>query len=221
VVNTDANLLLHFLAPGFLHQLRTALLAVQGQAQLLDPETAGQPKAEIMAATKRGQAAIQVLRCLAGDGGGTVRAAVLLPRLVEVLSVPMHARGLAVSWQHSSPDEPARVDGTLLSQTVAGALLKIAEGLPTGFGGSLVVELCAESPDTVEIWLNLIADGSRLPFQVDLLRVQQELQAEISSRGGLALLVGRKLVLHLPTLAAEPEAGPETGEMWADLRGDA
>ena len=200
MVNTHAKDLLHFLVPGFLHQLRTALLVVQGQAQLLDPDTALEPKAEIIAATKRAQAAIQVLRYLSGDGGGAVRAAMLLPRLVEVLRVTLSGHGLLVSWQHSSADQPARVDGRLVSQTVAGALLKIAEGLPTGFGGSLVVELIAESPDKVEIWLSLTADGGRLPFQVDLLRVQQELQAEISGEGGLALLVGGKLVLHLPTV---------------------
>ncbi len=198
-MSTPAKDLLHFLAPGFLHQLRTALLAVQGQAQLLDPDTAAQPKAEIMAATKRAQAAVQVLRYLSGDAGA-VQAGMLLPRLVELLSVPMAARGLAVSAERSSADAPARVSGKLLSEVVVGALLSISEGLPTGFGGSLVVDLCAQSPDKVEIWVAFTADGGQLPFQVDLLAVQQELQALISSRGGLALLVGEKLALHLPTV---------------------
>jgi hypothetical protein len=223
-VSTRGKDLLQFLAPGFLHQLRNALFAIQGQAQLLGSSTAAsragsragstpaRQRTEILAATKRAQAAVQVLRYLSEDGGA-VQAGILLPRLVDVLRVPMRERGLVVSCQHSSREAPVRVNGTLLSETVVGALKAIAERLPTGFGGSIRVDLCAQDQDKVEIVLELVAVSGQLPFQVDLLAVQQELQAAISPHGGLVVLVGRKLALHLPAApaAAAPAAPPGEG----------
>jgi signal transduction histidine kinase len=219
-VSTRGKDLLQFLAPGFLHQLRNALFAIQGQAQLLGSSTAASAPAkqrtQILAATKRAQAAIQVLRYLSEDGGA-VQAGILLPRLVDVLRVPMRERGLVVSCQHSSREAPVRVNGTLLSETVVGALKAIAERLPTGFGGSIRVDLCAQGQDKVEIVLELVAVSGQLPFQVDLLAVQQELQAAISPHGGLVVLVGRKLALHLP--AAPAAAAPAAPRGWGERRG--
>ena len=197
-MSTRGKELLHFLGLGFVHRLRNALSAIQGQAQLLDDQ-GGVAKTEILAATKRAQGAVQVLRYLSEDGGA-VQAGSLLPRLVEVLAVPMRARGLTLSWQHSSKEPPARVNGTLLSETVGSALQAIAERVPMGFGGSVVVDLCAQGSEKVEILIELVASSDQLPFQIDLLPVQQQLQKVISPQGGLVVLMGRKLSVHLPTL---------------------
>jgi hypothetical protein len=52
----------------------------------------------------------------------------------------------------------------------------------------------------VEILIELVAGSDQLPFQIDLLAVQQQLQQAISPQGGLVVLMGRKLSVHLPTL---------------------
>ena len=197
-MSTHSRELLYFLAPGLVHRLRNALSAIQGQAQLLDAQ-GDTPKTEILAATKRAQGAVQVLRCMSEDRGA-VPVGLLLPRLVEVLAAPMGERGLTLSWQHSSKEPPARVNGTLLSETVVGTLKAIAEGVPMGFGGSVLVDLCAQGSEQVEILIELVASSDQLPFQIDLLAVQQQLQQAISPQGGLVVLMGRKLSLHLPTL---------------------
>ena len=197
-MSTHSKELLDFLAPGFVDRLRSALSAIQGRAQLLDDQ-GGVAKAEILAATKRAQGAVQVLRYVSEDRGA-VHVGLLLPRLVEVLAVPMGERGLTLSFEHSSKERPARVNGTLLSATVVGALKAIADGVPAGFGGSVVVDLCAQGSEQVEILIELVPGGGQLPFRVDLLSVQQELQKAISPHGGLVVLMGRKLSLHLPTV---------------------
>jgi len=200
-VSTHSKELLHFLAPGLVQRLRNALSTIQGRAQSEDDQ-GGVAKGEILAATKRAQEAVQVLRCVSEERGA-VHVGLLLPRLVEVLAVPMGERGLTLAWQHSSKEPPARVNGTLLAETVVSGLKAIAEGLPAGFGGNVVVDLCAQGSEQVEILIELVPGSGLLPFQVDLLSVQQELQKALSPHGGLVVLMGWKLSLHLPAVRAD------------------
>lgn len=201
--------LLEFLAPGLLHQLRNALFAIQGQAQLLESGATRQ-RGEILDGVKRAQAALHVLRYLTEEAG-PMQPGILLPRLLDVLRLPMRERGLSLSLQHTSKETPVRVDARLLADTVVSALRAIAARIPTGFRGGVHIDLCAQSPTSVEVTIELVPDRAQLPFQVDLQSVQQELHAALSADGGLILLVDRKLALHLPAMAAAESPSPQPG----------
>lgn len=180
IVSTRVEELL-FLSAGLVRRLQRALSATEGWEEEV-------------------QGVVQVLRCLGGKGGA-VRTDPLLGRLVNVLAAPLEERGLTLGFRHSSREPAARVDGTLLCATVARALRAMAEGMPAGYRGSVVVDLCAQGSEQVEILVELAPGSGQLPFEVDLLSVQQELQRELAPVGGMVVLMGRKLSLHLPVLS--------------------
>ena len=199
---------LRLAVPGLLHSLSNALFAIQGHGQRVGATTPDleAEKAAILRAADQAQHAVEVLRHMVGEGAGRpVQAGILLHRLCEILNMPAREAGLRLDLQHSSPQTPEPVDGTLLCRTVTATISALIDELPECFEGQLRVDLASQSAKGLEILVLVQPDSSLLPFPLDLEQVVASLGPRFHSWG--ARLSGPEpegtLRLAMPTVGAE------------------
>ncbi len=198
---------LPFALPGLLHSLSNALFAIQGHGQRVGPTTPDleAERAAILRAADCAQHAVEILRYLMGEGAGRpIQAGILLHRLCEILNVPARGRGLKLDLQHSSPQTPESVDGTLLCRTVIATIVALIEELPECIEGQLRVDLASQTDKCLEILVVVQPHSSLLPFPLDLKQVVTSLDLRFRSFG--AEVTGPEpdgaLRLSIPTVGA-------------------
>lgn len=167
----QAAQLFGFLVPGIVHELGNALFKIQGHTQVASKQGqgAGRALAEVLKSSHAAQGTIELLRWLAGDAAApaVMQGGVLLPRVCELLNVPLRGHGLGIRFRHSSHESPARIDSATTVHAVVELARWIAAALPGGFRGTLVVDLVAQMPH-LTLRLSVESDPALLPFPIDL-----------------------------------------------------
>ncbi len=200
--------LLAFLSPGLVHSLGNQIFAIQGNARLLasGQGQSNRYKNTILEACRNAEHGVEVLRYLTEDRSAPtcrpVQVGPLLSRVCHVARVPFRDRGLTLSCGHSSSEVPRLVDPVVFVHCVAGTFQAIAEGLPTVFHGTVLVDLEAQGAGRVSLLLTIESKQAMLPFPLELDRIEHrltprfrdhgaEVRAEPPDRLRLSLPVGR------------------------------
>ena len=203
--------LLHFLAPGFVHGIGNDLFQIQARAQLLGTadRDVQADRQDLLAACQGAGSSLSILRLLLADGvaDDAVRSAgPLLSELCAMMRIRLQGCGLTVVADDAVFSFPARVVERSFARAVALAGHGIARALPTGFRGTLRIDV--EPPNALR--LQVVLDAEYLPFAVDLLPVADAVREAISSTcwsvRTLAPDEGRGLLL---TLADSPDDFPD------------
>ncbi len=203
--------LLAFVMPGFAHGLGNALFAVSSHTKLLGgtESQVARVRGHIQRATDTAQASLEVMHFLLGDvleRPAPKQAGLLLRHLIDLLKVPCRERGLAIKLAHTSVESPALVDGVTLTQTLVEAASALANVVPSGYRGSLDVDLAAQRRDGVTLTLAIQQDADRLPLSLDLQRVVADVQRRIRDSGvEFVRLSPRQLRLRIPALRARED----------------
>lgn len=198
--------LLRFLMPGVLHHLGNALFAIQGHSQSLGSETPDleAEKAAILRGADQAHGAVRVLAHLSGETTGQpVQGGILMHRLCEIVRVPLREGGLRLHLQHSSPETPEPVDGTVFCRTMTATLQAVLAALPTGFRGELGIDLAFQSTKFLDIRMRVRGDADTLPFPIYLDEVVQALSPRLSEEDVEISRDDREhgLQLRIPTLS--------------------
>jgi hypothetical protein len=193
---------LGFLAPGLIHWLGNSLFAIQGHVQMLGlrSQEPSRTVGEIMKGSRRAQHALDLLRhVVAEDGGTAVQVGTLLPRLCELLLVPLRDHGVRIEYRHSSHESPVAASGAVLCLSVVEVVRMLVGRLPPAFRGELQVDL-ARQADWIELRLRLVHARDLLPFPYESGSFTAQLEAGLADLGARlrAEPDGRTLVLGIP-----------------------
>ncbi len=210
--------LLRFLSPGVLHGMSNALFAVTSHAKLLGGgETQiARERAAILRASTGGEGVLDVVRFAVGDTlerPAPRQVGVLVRQVCDVLRVSCREHGLRVKASHSSGDSPANVDAVQLCRTLVQIVRELVEGLPSGYGGTLDIDVVGQSREAVTLMLTVTSDRDLLPFPLDLIRVLAAARRSIEDdevvleRSSL-----RQVTMRLPSVR---ELGPRQPQLVA------
>ena len=153
--------------PGLLHSLSNALFAIQGHGARVGSSTPDleAEKAAILGAAGLAQSAVEVLGHLAGEGvRRPVQAGQVLHRLCEILRVPLRERDLHLELQHSSPQAPVAVHGSVLCRALSATIGALCDAMPAGFRGRVRVDIVSPTAERLEILVQIRGVASLLPF---------------------------------------------------------
>lgn len=203
--------LLRFLSPGVIHGMSNALFAVTSHAKLLGGgETQiARERAAILRAAAAGDGVLEVVRFALGETverPAVRQVGVLLRQVCDVLRVSCREHGLRIKASHSSADSPANVDAVQLCRALVQTVRELVDGLPSGYGGTLDIDIVGQNRDAVTLLLTVASDRDLLPFPLDLSRVLAAAKRAIDD-DDVALERGsiRQVTLRLPAVR---ELGP-------------
>ena len=200
--------LVEFVAPGLLHGLGNNLFAIRGHTQMLGGAHGEITRAKnaLLKASSKALGCLDVLRFLLGDARPDSRpqAGILLHRICEVTRVPLRDRGVRLRFRHGSSELPLAVDGTVLCQVVVEIMRRLSERLPSGFEGSLIVDLASQRAQGLALTLELEASASFLPFPIDLAAVANDAGPLLRAHGVSIeeMTGGAGLTLRVPAIRA-------------------
>lgn len=211
---------LAFLAPGLIHWLGNSLFAIQGHVQMLALRGQEPSRAvgEILKGSHQAQHALELLRYLvveptavaAGDAvaeprpiyGSLVQLGTLLPRLCELMRIPLRDAGVRVTYEHSSRESPASVSGTVLCLAVTELVRAYAQRVQPGFRGELQIDL-ARQTEWAELRFLLRHAPDLLPFPQPATALAEELSVGLAELGARLRVEPdhQTLVLGIPVQA--------------------
>jgi hypothetical protein len=197
--------LLRFLSPGVLHGLANSLFGVSSHAKLLgggDSQIARE-RAAILRAASSAEGILDVVRFALGEAQDRPvrQVGVLVRQVCDLLKVSCREHGLRIKLSHSSVDSPASVDAVQLCRALVETVRELVEGLPSGYGGTLEVDVAAQARDGVTLTLNVASDRDLLPFPLDLARVVVAARRSIDDLAvGLERETARQLRLSVPAV---------------------
>lgn len=197
--------LLAFVMPGFMHGLGNSVFAVTSHARLLGGTESqiARVRGHIQRAADTAQAALEVMNFLLGDvvdRPAPKQAGLLLRALVELLKIPCRERGLGLRLAHTSVESPALVDAVTLTQLVVETACALASVVPSGYRGTLDIDLAAQRRDGVTLTLAVQQEADLLPLPLDLQRVVAEVQRRVKDGGEILRASSKQLRLRVPSL---------------------
>lgn len=161
---------LAFLAPGLLHTFGNLWLSIDGQASLLDgaaAEDCERARTAILGATREGRACLDVMRFLAGEPASHPRAVGrVLHDVLAVARVPLRERQQTIDLRPLDAVAEVMVDPADVVVMTTETIRWLADSLPGGSPGTLVVETSFAVDGAIQVDVSVAAAPGTLPFPV-------------------------------------------------------